>query len=140
MVEPPFNSREALLDRLEKDLYKDAMALNTNDIADGAVTATQIRAAYEPLNSKTDDFEYCVIEFIKGILAIAGIQGETPTFTRSMIVNVSEEIQTVIQAASYLDSEYVTRKILTVFGDGDKADEVLKNIDTDDMARFNSLE
>lgn len=139
-TDAPFESREALLTRLENDLYKDAMALNTSDIADGAVTATQIRAAYEPLNSKTDDFEYCVIEFIKGILAIAGIQGEAPTFTRSMIVNVSEEIQTVIQAASYLDSEYVTRKILTVFGDGDKADEVLKNIDTDDMARFNSLE
>lgn len=139
-TDAPFESREALLTRLENDLYKDAMALNTSDIADGAVTATQIRAAYEPLNSKADDYEYCVLEFVKGILAIAGIQDEAPTFTRSMIVNVSEEIQTVIQAASYLDSEYVTRKILTVFGDGDKADEVLKNIDTDDMARFNSLE
>lgn len=138
--EPPFNSREALLTRLEKDLYKDAMALNTEAIAAGAVTATQIRAAYEPLNSKTDDFEYCVIEFIKGILSIAGIQNEQPTFTRSMIVNVAEEVQTVMQAASYLDSEYVTRKILTILGDGDKADEVLENIQTDDMSRFNAIE
>lgn len=138
-IEPSSASREALLDRLEKDLYKDAMALDTEVISSGAVTATQIRAAYEPLNSKADDFEYCVIEFIKGILTVAGIQDEQPTFTRSMIVNVSEEIQTVIQSASYLDSEYVTRKILTILGDGDKADEVLKNIETDDMARFSNF-
>lgn len=139
-IDVSYESRESLLDRLEKDLYKDAMALNTEIISGGAVTATQIRAAYEPLNSKTDDYEYCVIEFIKGILKVAGIADEDPSFTRSMIVNVSEEVQTVIQSASYLDSEYVTRKILTILGDGDKADEVLKNIETDDMARFKEVE
>lgn len=137
-MDAPFASREALLTRLENDLYKDAMALNTDAIASGAVTATQIKAAYEPLNSKTDDFEYCVIQFIQGILDVAGIDDQ-PSFTRSKIVNSTEEIQTVIQAASYLDTEYVTRKILTIFGDGDQAEEVLKRIDTDDMERFGTL-
>ena len=60
----PYASREALLNRLDNDLYRDAMALNTDTIASGAVTATQIKAAYEPLNSKTDDFEYQVIQII----------------------------------------------------------------------------
>lgn len=137
----PYESREALLKRLEDDLYKDAMALNTGEIAAGniSVTATQILAAYEPLNSKTDDFEYCVGEFIDGILEIAGIEDEY-SFTRSKIVNVSEEIQTVVQSASYLDSDYVTKKILTLFGDGDKAEEVLKNMESDDITRFNNAE
>ena len=53
-IEQPYQSREAILDRLEKKLYKDAMALNTYDLASGAVTATQIIAAYEPLNEKLD--------------------------------------------------------------------------------------
>ncbi len=135
----PYASREALLDRLEKDLYKDAMALNTSDIASGAVTATQIRAAYEPLNSKVDDFEYCVIEFINGILELAGIADEDPTFTRSPIINVTEEVQTVLQAGQYLDEEYVTRKILTIMGDGDQADEILKRMDEENMNRFGTL-
>ena len=117
------------------------MALNTGEIAAGniSVTATQIMAAYEPLNSKTDDFEYCVGEFIDGIMEIAGIEDEY-SFTRSKIVNVSEEVQTVIQSASYLDSDYVTKKILTLFGDGDKAEEVLKNMESDDISRFNNGE
>lgn len=132
----PYASREALLDRLEKDLYKDAMALNTEAIANGAVTATQIRAAYEPLNSKTDDFEYCVIDFVKGILKLAGIEDD-PTFTRSVIINTSEEIQNVIQSANYLDEEYVTRKILDILGDGDQADRVLERKDAENMERFN---
>lgn len=133
--EPPYASREALLDRLDKDLYRDAMALNTDDLASGAVTATQIRAAYEPLNSKTDEFEYCVLDFIQGILAIAGINDEA-SFTRSTIVNVQEEVSVVIQAAPYLSDDYVTEKILAILGDADQAEELLKQRDADGMDRI----
>jgi len=134
-IEAPYASREALLDRLEKDIYKDAMALNTDTIASGATTATQIRASYEPLNNKVDDYEYQVVDFIQGILTLAGIE-DTPTFTRSMMINTQEEVQTVLQASQYLDTDYVTTKILNLLGDGDKAEEVLKNIDIEGADRF----
>ena len=126
-IETPYQSREALLERLKKDMYDDYMALNIDDIKGGADTATHIRAAYEPMNSKADQFEYCVTEFIKGILFVAGIDDE-PTFTRSYIINAQEEIGTVLEASQYLSDDYVTRKILTLLGDADKADEVLKEI------------
>lgn len=134
-VDVPYGSREALLDRLRSDLYDDFMALDTKNIANGAATATQIRAAYEPLNSKTDAFEYCAIDFIQGVLALAGIDDE-PTFTRSYIINTQEEIQTILQAATMLDADYVTTKIMTILGDGDKVEEALKNKDLDEMGRF----
>lgn len=134
-LEPPYASREALLERLNKDLYKDAMALDVENIAAGATTATQIRAAYEPLNSKVDGFEYCALEFIRGILKLAGVD-DTATFTRSMIVNVEEEIQTVLQAAQYLQDDYVTRKILTILGDGDLADKMLREMDAESLERM----
>lgn len=137
-MEVPYASREALLDRLMKDLYKDAMALDTENIVSGATTATQIRAAYEPLDSKCDEFEYCIHDFLDGILSVAGIEDETPTFTRSTVMNVQEEIQTVISAATYLEDEYITRKILTLLGDGDKADEMLKKMDADELKRLSS--
>ena len=127
MIEAPHEGREALLDRLKKDMYDDYMALDVDAIKGGAITATQIRAAYEPLNSKADQFEYCVDDFIDGILALAEVQDE-PTFTRSYLINVQEEISTVLQASQYLDDEYVTRKILTILGDADKAEDVLKAI------------
>lgn len=135
-LEVPYASREALLDRLSKDLYRDAMALDTENIASGAATATQIRAAYEPLNSKVDEFEYCIIDFLDDILALAGVEGEKPSFARSVMVNKSEEIQNVLQAAQYLDAEYITRKLLTIEGDGDIADDMIAKMQADEMARM----
>ena len=131
----PYASREALLDRLDKDLYRDAMALNTDIIAGGAITATQIKAAYEPLNSKTDDYEYQVNIFINKILALAGID-DKPTFTRSILINASEMIQDLIQGAQYLPDDYVTTKILEIMGDGDKAEDILNQISADELERI----
>ena len=134
-LEAPHEGREALLDRLAKDMYADYMALNIDEIKGGANTATQIRAAYEPMNNKADQFEYCVTDFIKGILDVAGIN-DTPTYTRSYLINTQEEISTVLQAAQYLDDEYVTRKILTLLGDGDKADEIIQAMEDYDYQRM----
>lgn len=138
-LEAPYQSREALLAKLRSDLYEDAMALDTKSIADGAVTATQIKAAYEPLNSKVDQYEYCVREFLKGILAVAGIDDE-PMFSRSIIVNAQEEIQLVLQAATYLDEEYVTTKVMTLLGDADMVEEVLKRREADELDRAEAEE
>lgn len=135
----PYASREALLERLDRDLYKDAMALDTDRISNGAVTATQIKAAYEDLNSKCDDFEYQILEFIQGILAVAGIDDEV-SFTRSQIVNQSEMVTVLIQAAPYLSQEYVTRKMLDVLGDGDQADDILSEMYETDMNRMMDTE
>lgn len=137
-LEAPYQSREALLKTLRNDLYEDAMALDTKAIASGAVTATQIKAAYEPLNSKTDQFEYCVRDFIAGILAIAGIEDD-PTFTRSVIVNSQEEIQLVLQSGQYLPEDYITTKILTLLGDGDLAPEIKAQMDADELNRFSIM-
>ena len=133
--EVPYAAREALLDRLDKDLYRDAMALDVESIRSGAATATEIRAAYEPLNSKADDYEYCVKQFVDGILEVAGLESEV-TFTRSMIVNTSEDINCIISAASYLSSDYVTKKILDILGDGDQAETMLEQMDADELNRF----
>lgn len=133
-VQIPYDAREKLLDRLERDLYKDYMALNVDEIKGGAVTATQIEAAYEPLNSKADMYEYQVIKFIKGILAVAGIDDE-PTFTRSKLINVSENIQAILQAGEFLDSAYITEKILNILGDGDQAEEILKRMEENELQR-----
>ena len=133
-MEAPYQSREALLTKLRSDLYEDAMALDTKNIADGAVTATQIKAAYEPLNSKVDKYEYCVRKFLKGILALAGID-DIPVFSRSMIVNSQEEIQLVLQSAPYTDEEYVTTKVMTLLGDADLVETVLKRRAADELER-----
>ena len=138
-LEVPFNARETSLRIIREDLYEDAMAIDTKNIANGAVTATQIKASYEPLNEKTDGYEYCIIEFIQEILALAGVE-DNPTFTRSMIINTQENIQVLLQSAQYLPQDYVTNKILEYLGDGDKSEEILKQMDLEDMERFGTYD
>lgn len=138
-LDVPYQSREAYLTRLEADMYKDAMALDTTQIAAGQVTATQIEAAYEPLNEKCDDFEYCINEFIDGILAVLGIE-DTVTFTRSKMSNKNEEIQAILSGAEYLSQEYITEKLLTILGDIDRVDEIMEQIADESMSRMSEGE
>ena len=133
-LEVPYNARESLLERLRKDLYEDYMALDVANIAGGAATATQIKAAYEPMNNKADEFEFQVRKFVDSILELAGIDDQY-SFTRSTIINSTEEISTVLSAAQYLTEDYVTTKILTILGDGDKAEDMLKQMDADELDR-----
>ena len=138
-VNVEFQATAEALDRLTNQLYTDFMALKVQDVSAGSVTATQIQAAYEPINQKTDQFEYQVTEFINGILALAGIEDE-PTYTRSQMSNQSELLEMVLQCAEYLDDEYVTTKILTLLGDADKAQEVLKRKDAEAADRYKQME
>ena len=134
-VDVPFAGREAILERLEKQLYKDSMALNTYDIAGGAVTATQIQAAYEPLNEKLDSYESEITDFIARLLVVAGVEDE-PTYTRSVIVNKAEEVGIVLNSAAFTDVDYVTEKVLTILGDKDKVDDILKKRAAESMQRM----
>ena len=138
-VSVEFDASAEAIDRLTAQLYTDFMALRVQDLSAGNKTATEITAAYEPINQKTDQFEYQVTEFINGILALAGIEDE-PTYTRSQMSNQSETLEMVLQAAEYLDDEYVTTKILTLLGDADKAQEVLKRKDAEAADRYKQME
>jgi hypothetical protein len=68
-------------------------------------------------------------------LELAGIEDE-PTYTRSQMSNQSELLEMVLQYAEYLDDEYVTTKILTLLGDADKAQEVLKRKNAEAADRY----
>jgi hypothetical protein len=134
-VEVEFEASETALNRLRNQLYTDFMALDVDKLSASNVTATQIKAAYEPINQKTDQFEYQVTEFITNLLDFLGID-DTPTYTRSQMSNQAETVDIIVQGASYLSSEYITTKILTLLGDADKAEEVLKQLETEGMQRL----
>ena len=138
-AEVPFAANSEAIAMLTDRLYADFMALRVESISAGSVTATQIVAAYEPINQKTDQFEYQVTDFIQGILELAGIEDE-PTYTRSQMSNQGELLEMVLQCAEYLDDEYVTTKILTLLGDSDKVQMVLKRKDAEAADRYKQQE
>lgn len=136
-LEVPYQSREAYLTRLEKDLYKDFMAVDVMQIAAGSVTATQIVAAYEPLNNKCDQFEYLLIDAIDKILECAGIV-DNCTFKRSKIVNQLEETQMVLSAGQFLDDETIIKHL--PFLSPDEVDGILTRNAEEAMAMIKAQE
>lgn len=136
-LEVPYQSREAYLKMLADDLYRDFMALDVEKIAAGATTATQIKAAYEPLNEKCDELEMCLFNFFDRLLAIAGID-DKPSFERSMISNQTEYTQMVLSAAEYLDDETILRKL--PFLTADEIDGVIQRRDEEEMDRYKLME
>ena len=134
-IQAPFEARETLLTRLERDLYRDAMAVDESNVSSRAATATEIKAAYEPLLRKVDAFEYSAIQFVNGILAVAGID-DNPTFTRSVTINTGEEMQNVLSAAVLLPPEYAVKKVVTLLGDGDRADEIITELHRNEQERL----
>lgn len=135
-IEAPYAGTQTAIDMLQKKLYQDFQAFDAAAVQAGNQTATAIKASYVPLDLKTDKFERQVTEFISGILTLAGIEDE-PTYTRNKIINTQEEMQTLLLAAPYADDEYITTKALTILGDGDMAEEILKRKAAEDLGRFN---
>lgn len=106
----PVEAQEALLSRISDDLYRDFQMLDVAKLQSGQRTATEITAAYQPMDNKVDQFEYCVIDFLQALFKIVGIDDE-PTFVRSKIVNQMEQTQMVLMAAQYLDDETLLGKL-----------------------------
>lgn len=124
-VEASFQPSRETLEELRGRLFEDAMAVDIKEISSGgADTATRIRSAYEPMNLKSNLLEAQVSAFIQRLLDLLGLK-DAPTYTRDSIVNRTEEIQTLVQAAEHLSDEYITKKILTLYGDIDKYEEVM---------------
>ena len=109
-MEVPYAAREAMLNRIKSDLYQDFQIINVQELSSGAKTATEIRAAYQPMDNKTDQYEYCILNFLKALFFVVGIE-DSPVFTRSRIINQLEETQMVLMAAQYLDDETILNKL-----------------------------
>lgn len=132
-IDVPYQSREAYLNRLEKDIIKDFMGLDVESIQSGSVTATQIKAAYEPLSEKADRFEAIVIEHILGLLKLAGID-DYPSFRRSQMSNELEQTQMVMMCANILDNQTILEHLpfLTV----DEVPEILERLEKEEISRL----
>ena len=134
-VEVPSASREALLTRIENDLYRDAMVLNVNVISAGNVTATAINAAYNPQDDNSCDFEDNIVDFVDGILALAGYDENTKyTFKRNRIANQLEETQMILSAGQFLDQETVVRHL--PFLASDEIDGIITRLTREEADRY----
>ena len=138
-IESPYQASESAIQTIQRRLYEDFMCLDVNSLSAANKTATEIKAAYQPLDSKCDMYEYCVIEFVQKILELAGIDDKV-TFTRSKVVNKSDEINTLLAAQAYLDDETLVEQVCQILGIADKTDEIIRKRRTEEQSRFEVAE
>ena len=131
--EVPYAARQTYLDGMRQGIYEDFGALNVSVISAAAQTATQIDAAYQPLDENADDFELQIITFVQQILALMGID-DTPVFKRNRITNQLEQVQMVAMEAPYLDDETILKKLPNVTPDEIAA--ILAKKDGEAQGRF----
>ena len=66
---------------------------------------------------------------------MAGV-GDSPSYTRKQIINKAEETQSLLMGAQYYDDEYITKKLLTINGDIDQYEDMMKRKAAEDVDRF----
>ena len=133
----PYQARQVGLQDLRDSLYRDAMALDTDKISAGQVTATAIESSYENLELKCDGYEYCVTESINALLALIGVE-DSPTYHRRKTTNQSEVTNMVLAAGEYLDDETILKHL--PFLNIDEINEILMRKDREEADRFINVE
>lgn len=127
--EIPYQAREAYLREIRNGIYEDFGALDVHTVAAGA-TNDHIDAAYQPMDDRASDFEYCVGEAIHQILAIQGID-DSPRFKRKRISNMLEQVQMVILEAPYLDQRTILSKLPNI--DSSEVTAIMEAQEASDM-------
>lgn len=137
-LDVPVEARKTMLDILRRDLYEDAQMLDVAALAGAEKTATEISAAYQPQDNKCADFEYFLIDFIRQICAVAGINDPEPAFTWNKVINQAETTSMVLSAAEYLDDETTLRHLPWILPE--EVPEILKRRDEADLKRMGALQ
>ena len=129
----PFQSRVAWLQHIRSAIYEDFGALDVTNMSSGERTATEIEAAFQPLDENADDFETQCTDFIQQLLALLGIDDE-PQYKRNRIVNQREQTEMIASVAQYLSDRAILEHLpfLTV----DEVERILVERDTENDERF----
>lgn len=135
-IEAPYEGTNTTIAMLKERLYEDFMGFNPSTVAANAQTATEITAAQMLLDLKADKIEREVSRFIIGILSLAGVK-DTFNFNRNRFTNVVEMAQCYLSAGTVLPESYIAEKLLALFGDIDRLEQILQQIDADNYGRMN---
>lgn len=134
-VDIPFLAVEYALKLYEKQVYKDFMAYNTDEITGGSLTNVAIKSAMENHLKKVGRWErQHVIKFVRQILLLAGADTTDIKFRYDVLMNENETNQTIIDAynSRILDRETALSKLS--FIDPSEVQDILKRTELAELS------
>lgn len=135
-MDVPYESREALLDRLRTELYEDWMLLDRRSMSAAQKTEQELQMAYQPMDDYTDDLEYHVMETLDAVLSLAGVNSDYH-FIRNKSCNMTEQTNMVLSAANYISPECVIKHL--PFLTPEEADEEIAKYQDREMEQFRDM-
>lgn len=136
--EVPYAARQTALQILERELYKDYMAVNMDEITGGSLTNVAIKTATANLNLKADRYEWQVFRFVQHVLALLGIQTEQITFKRQTIANETEIVQNIVAMRQDIDHETALK--LNPYIMQEEIQQIMENVAAEQMTGAPSVE
>lgn len=129
----PTQAKEVFLNNIRSSMYEDFGDLDVTNTSAASRTATEINAAYQPMDQEADDFEYQIIVFMRKLLSLIGVD-DVPQFKRNKISNQLEQTQMIALAATYLDRETILN--LLPFITVDQVQEIISRLDEEEGRRI----
>lgn len=108
-IEVPYAARREALDLLERALYQDYMALDTDALTGSSLTNVAIRASTANLNLKADRYEWQLRQFVIALLTLIGLPTSDVRFNRQCIANESEIISDIAGMRADIDRRTALR-------------------------------
>ncbi len=105
----PYEARQAALKLLERALYRDWMALDTEELTGGSLTNVAIRAASAGLDLKANRFEWQCFRFVRELLRLLGTDTDGIRFKREPIANQSETVKDIAAMRGDIDLKTALR-------------------------------
>lgn len=136
--EVPYQARQTALAILEKELYKDYMAVNMDEITGGSLTNVAIKTATLNLNLKADRYEWQVFRFVQQVLALLGIETEEIKFKRQSISNDSEIIANIATMRQDIDQRTALR--LNPYIDQESIDDIVQAVAEEEYTGLPTVE
>lgn len=137
-IDVPYQARQTALGLLKKELYRDAMALDMDELTGGSLTNVAIKVAMTNLNLKCDDYEWQCFEFVQKVLALLGIETEQIKFKRRTLVNDKELIEAIYACRADIDLDTALK--LNPLIEQDDIEQIKTNLDAERISGMPSME
>jgi SPP1 family phage portal protein len=106
----PVEAREAFLNRVDKDIFKFGMGVDTSNLSGGSITNEVIKSMFANLDLKCDQFESEFRKFMRRLVGfINANDGKSLvgdfSLSRTMIVNVKDMTESLTKLVGVLSKE-----------------------------------
>jgi hypothetical protein len=138
----PYEARTVYCEALRHSIYEDFSAFDVTQLSASAKTATEIKAAYDPMRKVASDFQKQIIVFTQNLGALQGIDKMEciPIFKEDTITNDLEQVQTLALASTWIDQEQIIKRLPPSVVDVDEQEDLIKRLRNADVERYRALE